>query len=118
MKSHTVYMEQVIDAPILHLISVLGEVELFKSWVPLTERSDLLAEVSHLRKLGYFRANLHWPLTKREMFVQASGVMLRDENAAVVSMSSACEDEWLGNPIERSTECITAECHKALLYAK
>jgi len=42
----------------------------------MIKNSDLVGEVSHLRKMAYFLANLPWPFEKREVFLRACGVML------------------------------------------
>jgi hypothetical protein len=74
---------------LINLFSILGEAQLFKEWIPLMKQSDIVAEVSHLRKLAYFRCNMPWPLSPREIYLQASGLIIKEENAAVLTMSSA-----------------------------
>ena len=69
LKTITIYLEGVVEAPMIHLFSVMGEVELFKNWVPLTKKSNLLGEVSHLRKICYILNNLPWPFSNREIFL-------------------------------------------------
>ena len=65
LKSITVFMEAIYDAPLINLVSILGEIQFFKEWVPMCRQSDLLGEVSYLRKLGYFRFFLPWPFSDR-----------------------------------------------------
>ena len=65
----SVYIEAVINAPLMHLFAVLGEVELFTSWVPITAESKIIASLTHLRKLGYFLNNFPWPMYRRETFL-------------------------------------------------
>lgn len=48
--------------------------------------SEILAEVSLLRKVACIRANLPKPLAARQLLVQTSGLLIED--AIVVSMSS------------------------------
>jgi hypothetical protein len=57
----TLYIEEVLEAPMLNLFAVLGEAQLFKNWIPMMKQSDMVAEVSYLRKLAYFRVKLPWP---------------------------------------------------------
>lgn len=73
------YFEKVFEAPVINLVAVLSEVALFKEWVPITKQSEILTEVSHLRKLGYFRNNLPWPFAEREVFLQACGILLKED---------------------------------------
>jgi hypothetical protein len=62
VKSLTLYLEDVIEAPMINLFAILGEVQLFKNWIPMTKQTDIIGEVSHLRKMAYFRMALPWPL--------------------------------------------------------
>ena len=84
----------------------------------MVKQSDLVGEVSHLRKLAYFLANLPWPFEKREVFLRACGVMLKEEKAAVLSMRSVEGDSWLGIPITRNDKFVKADIHRAFVYAK
>ena len=96
----------------------MGEAQLFKNWLPLTKVSEIVTEVSHLRKLAYFRFNLPWPFYYRECFVQACGTILKDEQAAALSMSTVNEDSWLGTPVNKNKDYVSADINKALIYAK
>lgn len=55
MKGLTLYLEAEFEAPLINLFSLLAEVQLFKSWVPMTKKSEVMGSVSHLRKMAYFR---------------------------------------------------------------
>lgn len=57
----TLYIEEVFEAPMINLFAIMGEAQLFSKWVPMMKQSDMVAEVSHLRKLAYFRISLPWP---------------------------------------------------------
>lgn len=65
----TIYLEAVIEAPMINLFTVIGEVGLFKHWVPITKESKIIGEVSHLRKCCYIKNNFPWPFTNREIFL-------------------------------------------------
>lgn len=114
----TLYMEGVIKAPLMNMFAVLAEVQLFKDWIPMTKKSELLGEVSHLRKLAYIRNNLPWPFTDREIFIQACGILLKEEKACILTLSSAEGDSWFGTPITRDPKCVTFDMHKAFMYTK
>jgi hypothetical protein len=62
----------------------------------MMQKSDILSEVSHMRKLAHFVTKLPWPLHSREVFVQACGIILKKENALVLSMSSPPGENWMG----------------------
>ena len=69
LKGLTVYLEGVVNAPIMNLLAVISEIELFKEWLPVIKQSQMLHSVSHFRKLAYFRYKLPWPLKSREIFL-------------------------------------------------
>jgi len=52
------------------------------------------------------------------MFIQACGVLLKEENACVLLMSSVEEEEWLGQKIKRDPKHVTTDIHKAFIYTK
>ena len=68
--------------------------------------------------MAYFLLNLPWPFEKREAFLRACGVMLKEEKAAVISMCSVKSDHWLSVPIQRSKKFVTMDIHRAFVYAK
>ncbi len=84
----------------------------------MVKKSDLVGEVSHLRKMAYFLINLPWPFEKREAFLRACGVMLKEDKTAVISMCSVTDNQWLGIPINRSKKFVTMDIHRAFAYAK
>ena len=61
----TLYMEKVVHAPMINLLAVFAEAQLFQNWVPLNKRSEILASVSHFRKAAEFEFKLPWPLSNR-----------------------------------------------------
>lgn len=88
VESLTIYLEANINAPLLNLFTIISEVQLFKNFIPLMKQSDIVGEVSPLRKMVYFRQYLPWPLKQRECFLTATGTVLKETNAAVLSMST------------------------------
>ncbi|TNV82229.1 hypothetical protein FGO68_gene12566 [Halteria grandinella] len=96
-KFHTNYIETLVQAPILDVVSVLADVEQYRTWVSVITHSKLLSEASSLRKLTCLRADLPKPMSKRQLVVQASGHFLYDQQALVVSISSVNPEakKWL-----------------------
>jgi hypothetical protein len=100
-KTLTLYLEGLIKAPIINVVSIFAEVQLLKEWVPLTKVSDLIGEVSHLRKAIYFKYGLSWPFTSREIFLQGCGLVMKEERACCMALSSVQGSSWLGYPTVR-----------------
>lgn len=54
----TCYIEGMINAPMLDVLTIVGEVDMFKEWMPITPVSDILRELTPFRKLLYVRNSL------------------------------------------------------------
>lgn len=54
----TCFIEGIINAPMINVLAVVGEVEHFKEWMPITPVSDILIELTPMRKLLYIRNSL------------------------------------------------------------
>ncbi len=65
----SLYLEKVIDAPMINLMAVLAEAQLYKDWVPMTRKSEIIGSVSHFRKAALFEYGLPWPLYPRSMII-------------------------------------------------
>lgn len=100
LKIISLFIEGIINAPLINIMALLAEVDLFNEWVPLCKESKLVGEFSHLRKLAYFKHNLPWPFTQREMYIQAAGMISKRDKSAVLVMSSAQGNEWMGKEIK------------------
>jgi len=97
------------------VISIFAEVQLFKDWVPLTKVSDLIGEVSYLRKSLYFRYGVMWPFTSREIFMQGCGLVMKDEQACCMALSSVEGESWLGYPAVRDKKTVEIDIKKAFI---
>ena len=51
----TCYIEGIIDAPMLDIVTIMAEVESYKDWLPITPVSIVLKEVTPFRKLIYLQ---------------------------------------------------------------
>jgi hypothetical protein len=50
--------------------------------------------------------------------MQACGILIKEEDALVLTMNSIEGDTWFGKKIERNPENVTCDIHKAFIYAK
>jgi len=92
----TVYIEGTIKAPAINLIAVMAEIDLFKEWVPDTEISEIIKEVTPLRKSIYMVNTLPWPMWRRELFIEAGSYVLKEQKAIGVSIETIRTDTWFG----------------------
>ena len=65
LKNCTLYMEKIVHAPLINLLAVFAEAQLFNQWVPLNKRSEILSKVSNFRQAAEFEFKLPWPLSNR-----------------------------------------------------
>lgn len=72
-------MEGVINAPMINIATILGEVELYKCWLPITPVSDVLKDLTPMRKLVYIKNDLQWPCWNREMFVEGGAYIVKED---------------------------------------
>ena len=100
----------------MNVMSIFAEAQLFSEWVPMTHDSDIVHEVSHLRKLARFEHKLWWPLANRETHVQACGVVLKDEKAGALTMSTVTDDSWFGYSIKQKAGNVVYDIHRAFLF--
>ena len=97
----TCYIEGLIKAPMINVLAIAGEAECFKEWMPITPVSDIVKEVTPLRKLLYLRNECQWPLWNRESFIEGAAYVLKEEKAIALSLESVKESSWFGATLER-----------------
>jgi len=51
----TCFIETTINAPVLNAVAICAEVAHYKEWLPITPVSDVIKELTPLRKLIYLR---------------------------------------------------------------
>ena len=93
-------MKKIIRAPLINLLAVFAEAQLFSTWVPRCQRSEIIKSHSHFRKAADFEFELPLTISNRAFRVQANGIALPDEHAVIITMSSIEQDSWLGEALE------------------
>ena len=46
-------MEGIINAPMINIVTIIGEVDLYTHWMPITPVSKVISEVTPFRRLAY-----------------------------------------------------------------
>mmetsp|Transcript_19942 Transcript_19942/g.18949 ORF Transcript_19942/g.18949 Transcript_19942/m.18949 type:complete len:133 (+) Transcript_19942:181-579(+) len=92
----TVFLEGIINAPAINVLAIVGAVDCYKDWMPLTPVSEVLKEVTPFRKLLYLRNTAQWPLWDRESFIEGAAYIVKEEKALALSMESVKEGSWFG----------------------
>eukprot|EP00349_Pseudokeronopsis_sp_Brazil_P001029 CAMPEP_0202963002 /NCGR_PEP_ID=MMETSP1396-20130829/7011_1 /ASSEMBLY_ACC=CAM_ASM_000872 /TAXON_ID= /ORGANISM="Pseudokeronopsis sp., Strain Brazil" /LENGTH=221 /DNA_ID=CAMNT_0049683889 /DNA_START=94 /DNA_END=759 /DNA_ORIENTATION=+ len=87
----TVYIEGIINAPLVNVLAIVADPEGYKDWMPITPVSTILKEVTPFRKLLYMRNTVQWPLWDRESFIEGAAYIVKEEKVLALSMESVKE---------------------------
>jgi len=85
----------------INVLAILAEIDLYTLWIPDTESSRMMKEITPMRKSINVVNVLPWPMWKREFFLEAGSFLMRDHQALGISLESIRHDSWFGMPIER-----------------
>jgi len=99
LSSVYVALECIIESHIFTPLAILGEIDLFTTWVPLVKHARIFHDVSTLRKFIHLKVPLLWPISGRDIVIQGTGTVLRDKKACIICMSSLKGDVSMGIPI-------------------
>lgn len=92
-KIMTLRMEAEIDVPVLHLISMINEVELWKLWNPIMNKTAEVGVIHRAAKVYYVEYGLPYPLANREIHLYGVGANRLYENGTVVIMAKSVDDD-------------------------
>lgn len=70
--------EGVIDAPILHLLTILSDVDIRKKWMPKLADVQMLNLISPDERVEYARIDMPWPLNDRYFITHGKALMEGD----------------------------------------
>jgi uncharacterized protein YndB with AHSA1/START domain len=65
--------EVIVNAPVVNVVSMFSEPDLFKQWMPNINDCVILKEVSNYRRLVHMKQALPWPMSGRDMVFRTSG---------------------------------------------
>jgi hypothetical protein len=76
MKMVCCFIEGIVNAPMMNVVTIIGEVEQYKQWMPITPISDVLHSLTPVRKLVYLKNTLQWPFWSREIFLEGAAYVI------------------------------------------
>eukprot|EP01097_Dermamoeba_algensis_P002431 TRINITY_DN1958_c0_g1_i1.p1 TRINITY_DN1958_c0_g1~~TRINITY_DN1958_c0_g1_i1.p1 ORF type:complete len:353 (-),score=73.31 TRINITY_DN1958_c0_g1_i1:160-1218(-) len=93
-----------MEAPLLNVVAVMTEVDLWPNWFPSVaywglSKSQLVHRPSRVHFLAQMMLNFPWPLTPREMMVDAFGVDALDELGLVIVYCKSASDMFHEFPV-------------------
>ena len=111
----TTYLETEVDAPLLNILSVIAEVDMFKEWAPITPVSDVLKSLTDFKKLVYLKNELSWPFSHREIFFEGGAFALLDDKSICLTLHSIKDATWFGHPITPTQELVVTHVNKGVV---
>jgi hypothetical protein len=87
----SVMSEAIIEAPMINLIALFCEVDLFHTWFPNVTSCTIVKEITPIRGLYSVKQSMPWPIWPRDMIFQACGMFDR-KNKGVLSVCKSAPE--------------------------
>lgn len=89
--------ECIIDAPLVHVMSLYSEVDLFLEWFPSISEATKIREITDHRALFITKQKLPWPMWDREVCASVTGMFDRKNKGVLMVLKSVQEGQvWFG----------------------
>ncbi len=73
----TCLSETIIEAPLLHVLALFGEVDLFKDWFPNVTECKIVHKVTNYRGMYACQQSMPWGMWPRDMIFSGTGMLDR-----------------------------------------
>lgn len=91
--------EMIVEAPIFPILSLFSEIDLISSWVEVIESSTILAHPTSFTRLLWYRMNLPWPCSDRDIVVSAIGIPIPENRSVLINIKSVKTPTFLNTSI-------------------
>lgn len=91
--------EMLLDQPIFPILSVCNEIDLLPEWIQVVKSVELLKSVTNFRKVLWYKFNIPWPASNRDLVVNAYGIPIPDNKSIMLILRGVNTDSFLGTPI-------------------
>jgi len=88
----SIKIEGVVDCPLINLLTLIYETELYNLWVPFLSQAEQLKIIHRASKVAYLRLGLPYPLSDREVYLGGIGVDRLDENGTILILAGSIDD--------------------------
>lgn len=98
--------EGIIEAPLMNLVALFCEIDLFKDWFPNVTACDEIKQVTPNRGLYKCKQSMPWPMWPRDLTFTASG-MLDHKNVGILTVIKSTDEkggDYFGVPIPETAE--------------
>lgn len=91
-----------VQESILHVVSVIMELDLYTEWFPCCCDAEMQGELTRFHKSSRFVVQVPWPMDNREVFLVGYGVDdLTNRKRVIITSRSVSDDEQLHPNIQR-----------------
>ena len=88
--------ELIIDTPFFPVLAVCNEIDLLPEWIQVVKSVETIAKLSSFRKLLWYKFNIPWPASNRDMVVNAYGITLPENNSIMILLRGVESEKFLG----------------------
>ncbi|CUG06883.1 Hypothetical protein, putative, partial [Bodo saltans] len=91
-----------VQESILHVVSVIMELDLYTEWFPMCCEAEMQGELTRFHKSSRFVVQVPWPMSNREVFLVGYGVDdLTTRKRVIITSRSVADSEKLHSNIRR-----------------
>lgn len=91
--------EMLLDQPIFPILSVCNEIDLLPEWIQVVKSVELIRNVTNFRKLLWYKFNIPWPASNRDLVINACGIPIPDNKSIMLLLRGIETESFLGTPI-------------------
>lgn len=83
--------EAILDIPLLNVLALLYEIDLYSEWVPFLTQSEQLKSIHRASKVVYIKTSLPPPLADRDAFLYGIGVDYSVEDGSIMILAKSLD---------------------------
>ncbi|OMJ91630.1 hypothetical protein SteCoe_5778 [Stentor coeruleus] len=91
--------EMLLDQPIFPVLSICNEIDLLPSWIQVVKSVETVKTITPFRRLLWYKFNIPWPASNRDMVVNAFGLTIPENNSIMIILRDVSESKFLGTDI-------------------
>ena len=87
--------ELLLETPVFPVLTVCNEIDLLPEWIQVVKSVRTVATISHFRRLLWYKFNIPWPASNRDMMVNAYGITLPENNSIMILLRGVESEKFL-----------------------
>ena len=95
-KDFIVRAELLIETPVFPVMAVFNEIDLLPEWIQVVKSVSIVSSLSHFRRLLWYKFDIPWPASNRDMVVNAYGIILPENNSIMILLRGVESGKFLG----------------------